>query len=160
MTGTDPGHRHRNLRATLVAAGVRTVDADGPDALSIRRLAAQAGVSHAAPAHHFRTLTHLRTAVAAEGFRRFAAAMEAETARATPDPAAQRAAACRGYIGFALAHPGLFHLIFGGHDIDRADAEFCAAAIPAAQLLTRIAAPSKPAWASSTTCSTSWRATR
>lgn len=134
-------NRHGNLRAALVEAGAALVDAQGPDALSIRRLAAAAGVSHAAPGHHFPTLTDLRTAVAAEGFRRFAAAMEGEMVRVPPDPQARLDAACRGYIAFASRHPGLFHLILGGHEIDRNDPGFCAAAEAALEVLTRIAAP-------------------
>jgi AcrR family transcriptional regulator len=141
MTARKPRHHHGNLRATLVAAGVVLVDRSGPDALSTRKLAAQAGVSHAAPAHHFPSLTHLRTAVAAEGFRRFTAAMEDAMGRADAHPRAQCDAACRGYIAFARAHPGLFHLIFGGLDLTPEDAEFCAASGQAAALLSRIAAP-------------------
>ncbi|MBL4556200.1 MAG: hypothetical protein JKP98_00110 [Rhodobacteraceae bacterium] len=43
MTARKSRHHHGNLRATLVAAGVVLVDRSGPDALSTRKLAAQAG---------------------------------------------------------------------------------------------------------------------
>jgi AcrR family transcriptional regulator len=68
----ERGYHHGNLREALVAEAVRAIAADGPTALSLRELARRAGVSHAAPHHHFKDKTGLLTAVAAEGFRRLA----------------------------------------------------------------------------------------
>lgn len=108
-------HHHGNLRAALIEAGIALVAEGGAEALSIRRAAARAGVSHAAPAHHFPTLAHLRGAVVAEGFRRFTRAMEDEIARA-PDTARGRlVGAGRGYQRFAREHAGLFQLMFGSN---------------------------------------------
>jgi AcrR family transcriptional regulator len=59
-----------------------SIDERGPAALSLRDLARRAGVSHAAPAHHFRDKAGLLTAVATEGFLMLAAALQAADARA------------------------------------------------------------------------------
>lgn len=70
------GYHHGNLRQALVAEAVRAIAAEGPTALSLRAVARRAGVSHAAPQHHFHDKTGLLTAVAAEGFRRLAGELE------------------------------------------------------------------------------------
>ena len=117
---TKKPHHHGNLRAALIQAGLDLIQSEGPDALSIRKVAAMAGVSHAAPAHHFPSLAHLRTAVVAEGYRRFTASMEAAIAEADGTPRDVVLAACLGYLRFAWAYSGVFSLMFGpnvhGHD--------------------------------------------
>ena len=58
-------HHHGDLRQALVAAGIELLDEGGLAALTLRRCAARAGVSHAAPAHHFKGLRGLLTAIVA-----------------------------------------------------------------------------------------------
>ena len=65
-------YHHGNLRAVLLEAALAEIAERGPQALSLRELARRAGVSHAAPAHHFGDKPGLLTAIAAEGFRRLA----------------------------------------------------------------------------------------
>ncbi|MCI4665592.1 MAG: TetR/AcrR family transcriptional regulator [Neomegalonema sp.] len=137
-------HHHGDLRAALVQSGVALIAADGPDALSIRKVAAAAGVSHAAPAHHFPSLAHLRTAVVAEGYRLFTAAMEAELAKAASDPKERLLAACAGYLNFALQHSSLFQLMHGGSPIHRDDEEFCRSAGDSYAVLRRVCASVEP----------------
>lgn len=72
---TDRYH-HGDLRRALIAAAVASIAENGPSALSLRAVAKLAGVSHAAPAHHFGDKAGLLTAVAAEGYDRFADALE------------------------------------------------------------------------------------
>ncbi|GAB3649471.1 TetR/AcrR family transcriptional regulator [Glycomyces tarimensis] len=69
-------YHHGDLRRALIAAAVESIAEGGPGALSLRAVAKRAGVSHAAPAHHFGDKAGLLTAVAAEGFDRFADALE------------------------------------------------------------------------------------
>ena len=64
---TAPYH-HGDLRRALIHATVAAVAASGPTAVSLRGLAAELGVSHAAPVHHFGDKAGLFTAVAVEGF--------------------------------------------------------------------------------------------
>ena len=57
-------YHHGDLRAAVIAAAVREVEAVGAGALSMREIARRAGVSHAAPAHHFGDKTGIFTAIA------------------------------------------------------------------------------------------------
>ncbi|GAA3336099.1 TetR/AcrR family transcriptional regulator [Amorphoplanes nipponensis] len=68
-------YHHGDLRRALLAAAAEAIAEDGPAALSLRDLARRAGVSHAAPAHHFGDKKGLLTALAAEGFEELAAAL-------------------------------------------------------------------------------------
>lgn len=134
-------HHHGNLREALVTAGIELVRYGGPDALSIRKVAAAAGVSHAAPAHHFPSLAHLRTAVMAKGHWIFTEHMETGIAEAGSTPRDIALGASLGYLRFAVAYPGLFDLMFGTMRPDHTDPEFCAGAEASFGVLQRISAP-------------------
>lgn len=134
-------HHHGNLRAALIDAGVELVRSDGPDALSIRKVAAAAGVSHAAPAHHFPSLAHLRTAVIAEGYRLFIRSMEDAIAAAPDDPRERVRGACVGYLRFARAYPGLFGTMFGTYTHLVEDEAFREVSEASYAVLARVAAP-------------------
>lgn len=101
-----------NLRETLIEAGLTLLKRDGLSGLTLRKCAALAGVSHAAPAHHFDGVAGLLDAIAARGFTIFADAMEAEAARGPDEPRARLEAICVAYFEFAKAHPDLFDLMF------------------------------------------------
>lgn len=109
----DRRYHHGDLRAALLAAAEAELAERGVEAFSLRQVAKRAGVSHAAPAHHFGDAGGLLTALAAEGFHRFLAAQAAREAAAAPDPRSQLIAAGLGYVDFALARPALFRLLFG-----------------------------------------------
>ncbi len=106
-------YHHGDLRSALLAAAEVELAETGIEAFSLRSVAKRAGVSHAAPAHHFGDAQGLLTALAAEGFRQFLAAQSAREAVAEPDPASQLVAAGLGYIDFALQRPALFRLLWG-----------------------------------------------
>lgn len=61
-------YHHGDLRAELLRRAVEVIERDGAAELSLRSLAREAGVSHAAPRHHFTSRSGLLTALAAEGF--------------------------------------------------------------------------------------------
>ncbi len=65
---------HGDLRRALLDAAAEAIAENGPAALSLRDLARRAGVSHAAPTHHFGDKKGLLTALATEGFDQLAAA--------------------------------------------------------------------------------------
>ncbi|MFI9409799.1 TetR/AcrR family transcriptional regulator [Nocardia gamkensis] len=98
------GYHHGDLRAALLTAAAERIAADGVDALSLRNLARHAGVSHAAPAHHFGDRAGLLTALATEGFELLAE----QLARAGEDFREVAVA----YIRFAREHPGHFDVMF------------------------------------------------
>lgn len=105
-------HSHADLREGLINAGLTLLARDGTAGLTLRKCAALAGVSHAAPAHHFEGLPGLLDAIAARGFDMFADVMEAHAARAPDEPRARLEAICLGYFDFARANPALYDLMF------------------------------------------------
>jgi AcrR family transcriptional regulator len=129
MTEDTRPHHHGNLRAALISAGMDML-AEGK-VLTLRQVAARAGVSHAAPAHHFDGLGALMTAIAARAFGEFAQAMTDARARAGNDPRARLSAVCAGYLDFAARRSGLFHLMFSDPAPDRANPDLARAAADA-----------------------------
>lgn len=103
---TKPYH-HGNLREELLQAAVAAIEEAGPAAVSLRELARRAGVTHAAPAHHFGDKTGLLTAVAADGFRLLAE--EAGAAWERTDSFLEVGVA---YVRFATEHRAHFEVMF------------------------------------------------
>ncbi|MFE0652927.1 TetR/AcrR family transcriptional regulator [Streptomyces sp. NPDC059534] len=102
MTSRNSYH-HGDLRQAVLAAALDVIAAEGPAALSLRDLARRAGVSHAAPAHHFKDRTGLLTAIAAQGYELLADALA--------DAPELRERGVR-YVRFAVAHPAHFTVMF------------------------------------------------
>ncbi|MCT9093822.1 TetR/AcrR family transcriptional regulator [Streptomyces sp. ASQP_92] len=100
-------YHHGGLRRALLTAAVEAIEESGATAVSLRDLARRAGVSHAAPAHHFGDKAGLLTAVAVEGFDLFADALNAAWER-TGDFAEVGVA----YVRFGLTHRGHFEVMF------------------------------------------------
>lgn len=100
-------YHHGHLRPALIEAARALLDEGGPDAVGLREAARRVGVSPTATYRHFRDKDALLAAVAAEGFREFAAAL-AEAGRRGEPLSAMGAA----YVDFALARPGMFRLMF------------------------------------------------
>jgi len=109
-----------------MTAAVDVIAARGPAALSMRDLARQAGVSHAAPAHHFGDRTGLLTAIAIEGY-----GLLAEELTGAPD---LRELGVR-YVRFALKHPAHFEVMFDADLIRGDDPELAAARARTARAL-------------------------
>lgn len=107
---------HGNLKEALVLAGMQLLKEEGLAALTLRRCAAMAGVSHAAPAHHFEGLKGLKTAIAIRGYVIFEQMMKDGIKAAGPDTQDQAVGMCRGYIRFATEQNALFNLIFDSPD--------------------------------------------
>jgi AcrR family transcriptional regulator len=100
-------YHHGDLRAALLRATTALVKRGGPEAVTMRAVATRAGVSEAAPYHHFADKRELLAAAAAEGFRALGAAMEA----AGPGLVGLGEA----WIRFALTERGYYRLILGAH---------------------------------------------
>jgi AcrR family transcriptional regulator len=101
-------YHHGDLRRALLQAAAAEIHEVGPSAISLRSIARRAGVSHAAPAHHFGDRAGLLAAVAAEGFRRMNESMVA-AATDSPEPLL---AIGRAYVAFARTNPGEFAVMF------------------------------------------------
>ena len=124
-------YHHGHLRDALLAAAEAELAAHGLERFSLRAVAKRAGVSHAAPAHHFGDIDGLLNALAADGFIRFLAAQRAHEAEAAPMQPDRVVAAGLGYIAFATAHPALFRLMFSSDRLDFENAPLLAPATEA-----------------------------
>jgi AcrR family transcriptional regulator len=101
----------------LLAAAERVLERDGLAGLTLRAVAREAGVSHAAPTHHFGDLTGLLSELAAIGFRRFNEAMIVARNSET-HPLMKGMANAKAYVAYAQASPGMFSLMFRNERID------------------------------------------
>jgi AcrR family transcriptional regulator len=129
-SGSPPSaaaYHHGDLRAALLAAAETELAEKGVQGFTLRGCARRAGVSHAAPAHHFADVTALLTEMAAIGFERLTKAMRERRSRAPADARAQFVASGEGYIAFALQNPQHFALMFGRAGLDRANPRLAAA---------------------------------
>jgi len=140
-------HHHGNLRQALIDAGVALLKEGGLEALTLRKCAARAGVSHAAPAHHFDGVEGLRAAIAAEGFARFRQRMLDFANAGAQTPRARLHGICRGYLAFAREDPALFDLIFSFRGHASHSATLVDSGTPAYQVLRDSCAPFQPAGA-------------
>ncbi|WP_395017404.1 TetR/AcrR family transcriptional regulator [Dongia sp.] len=129
------GYHHGDLRAALVAAAEALVVERGVDGFTLREAARRAGVSPAAPAHHFKDMRGLLTEVALLGFRDFADALEEADRRGGADPLLRLREQGAAYVAFALQFPGRFLLMFRHDKHDKDSAEFVAEARRAYRVL-------------------------
>jgi len=100
-------YHHGDLRPALLKAAVEVIDEVGPAAMSVREVARRAGVTHAAATYHFGDKAGLLTAVAAEGYRLLAEALE-DAQRAHHSFLEVGVA----YVRFAVAHRAHFEVMF------------------------------------------------
>jgi AcrR family transcriptional regulator len=112
-------YHHGDLRAVILDEAARLVAERGADRISLRELAREAGVSHAAPAHHFTDRRGLFTALAAQGFAMLADALTAARPRFID--------AAMAYVRFAIDHPGHYDVMFDKSLLDATDPGLVAA---------------------------------
>jgi AcrR family transcriptional regulator len=115
-SGETPYH-HGALHEALLTAAERVLEREGLAGLTLRAVAREAGVSHAAPTHHFGDLTGLLSELAAIGFRQFNDAMRAAVAGGATI-AEKGLARAKAYIAYAQAHPGMYGLMFRTERLD------------------------------------------
>jgi AcrR family transcriptional regulator len=97
-------YHHGDLRQAVLQTAGQVLEKEGLAALSLREVARRAGVSHNAPYRHFPDRESLLGALAAEGFEMLGNALQSRPRREMGEA----------YVGFALAHPERFRLMFGG----------------------------------------------
>jgi len=99
-----------SLRDKVIRAAVGYIARNGPDGLSFRQIAADAGVSHQAPYHHFGDRRAIFSEIARLGFLKFTEEMSAP---ARDDEDANLAVRlCERYVDFALRNRGYFRVMF------------------------------------------------
>ena len=126
----EPGYHHGDLQEALIAATEAILADQGAEGFTLREAARRAGVSPAAPAHHFKNAPGLLTEVAIRGYHALGAALK--QAAAGKGSGHQRLQAQGlAYVGFALKFPGRFQMMFSNKRLV-ADDERLRSAIKAA----------------------------
>jgi AcrR family transcriptional regulator len=97
--------------AALLDAAAEILEAEGPDALSVRRIAAAAGVAPMGVYNHFESKNGIIDALFMQGFERLRAALAASSAE-IEDPYEALREGGRRYRALALAHPMAYQLMF------------------------------------------------
>lgn len=98
------------LKDKVIRAAVEYIAESGPDGLSFRQIAADAGVSHQAPYHHFGDRDAIFTEIALIGFRIFSAELAAPVRRGEESDVVVRM--LERYVNFALTHTGYYRVMF------------------------------------------------
>ena len=109
-------YHHGDARNALLGAAAALLEKVGARGLSLRGLAAKAGLSHQAPYNHFPDKEALLAELVGEGFRRLKARICATPGYPTSAASLERAA--EAYIGFAQHSPALFRLMFSRELVD------------------------------------------
>jgi AcrR family transcriptional regulator len=116
-------YHHGDLREALIEASETLLAERGVEGFTLREVARRAGVSPAAPAHHFGDARGLLTAVAIRAFEELTARLTAADVAAGSDRRARLRAQGEAYVRFALARPGQFGLMFAVGRLDGENAE-------------------------------------
>jgi len=105
-------YHHGDLRRALIEAARTIVLRDGVQALSLRAVAREAGVSPAAPYHHFKDKQELMLAVGQLGFEDLGQAMKAAVEEAGADPQSRLTAIGVAYVLFSRNNPAIYRLMY------------------------------------------------
>jgi AcrR family transcriptional regulator len=103
MPGKESYH-HGRLKQELLERALQAIEERGVEALSLRDLAQESGVSKTAPYRHFKDKRQLLVEAAAEGFSLLADRLESCGTDLKP--------VMRAYVEFARSRPGLYRLMF------------------------------------------------
>ena len=135
-------YHHGDLKQALLDAGEVVLAEKGIKGLTLRACAREAGVSHAAPAHHFKDVTGLLTALASVAFQRLKEQIikdiEALSSKEKSNPQLLIKAAGKGYLRFALNYPNQFRLMFQSEGLNCKDSEFEKTSRDAFQVLVEL----------------------
>jgi AcrR family transcriptional regulator len=109
------------FRERLIDAAERLFAQKGLEAVTLRQLAAEVGVSPMTPYRYFADKTAILAAVRARAFNRHAEALEAAWSAHQGDPIAASNAVGQAYVDFAFAHPEAYKLMFDLSQPDETD---------------------------------------
>lgn len=112
-------YHHGDLANALLLSARVVLNEKGIHGLSLRACAAHAGVSHAAPTHHFKSLRGLLTELAVIAYDEFSAALQAEYKHVIHElPKVRLQMVCQAYTDFSIKEPRLFELMFSSTPLD------------------------------------------
>ena len=112
MTQERQAYHHGDLRNGLLDAADQVLQEEGLQGFTLRACARRAGVSHAAPKHHFTDVRGLLSAVAERGFARLVALLEQRIGEVLGDLDQEMLATSNAYLEFAQTYPEHFRIMF------------------------------------------------
>ncbi len=112
-------YHHGDLRNALIQAGLELLAEGGMQELDLRKVARQAGVSHAAPYRHFADKQALIAAINEEGFHLLAERIRSTLREVSDEPVEQLLGVALTYVRFAKENPWLMREMFSGITIER-----------------------------------------
>ncbi len=121
MTNQAGAYHHGDLRAALLGEAAAMIAEGGAASLTMRAIGQRLGVSRAAPYRHFADKTALLVAVAANGFQRLGARLQATLAGASPSSIGRLRRIGEEYVRFALENPAHYRLMYGKEALTRED---------------------------------------
>lgn len=131
-------YHHGDLRSALLEATAAVVQRDGVQAVNLRSLARDLGVSHTAPRYHFGDKRGVITALATQGYSELARRLQAT---ATEGSFLDMGVA---YVEYALSHPAHYQVLFQPAIVDTDDIDLREARAELSQTLTGPAPSSSP----------------
>ncbi|MBL8791188.1 MAG: TetR/AcrR family transcriptional regulator [Rhizobiales bacterium] len=146
-------YHHGDLRESLLNAAEAALAELPVEQVSLREIARRAGVSHAAPRHHFATVGQLYGELVGRAFERFVAALDEAAGRSfDQSPAARLQAMARAYLRFAEGNRATYGLMFGKRaGVERTPRFMTAAFVAWSQLereVTALVGPQRAAYGS------------
>ena len=115
-------YHHGNLRTAVLAAAHKLIELEGIQAITLRRIAKEVGVSQNAPYSHFKDKAALLDALAVEGFQGLIQSMQSVSNTSKTPPELLQAIG-NTYVEYALANPELFQLMFNAQASTKPTAE-------------------------------------
>jgi AcrR family transcriptional regulator len=106
-----PEYHHGDLQEALIAATEEILAKEGAESFTLREVARRAGVSPAAPSHHFGNATGLLVVVALRGYAELTRMLQ-EAGASAATPVERLHAQGAAYVRFALQYPGRFEMMF------------------------------------------------
>ena len=136
-------YHHGDLRVSLLKSAEAELIERGVEKFSLRGVAKRAGVSHAAPAHHFKDVAGILTALTAIGFTRFSDCLAKSERRRGKRKCSPMVRIGLEYIDFALNNRHLFFLMFSSSYPDFSNPDLDSASMNSFEILLESSGQSK-----------------
>lgn len=135
---STPSYHHGDLHEALLSAGQEVLRERGLQGFTLRECARRAGVSHAAPKHHFGNARGFLTEIAALGFDQLTTTLQTHLEDAGEEPGAQFLATSTAYSEFATRYPEHFRIMFRSDLLDTDSETLLSAARTTFTVLTNV----------------------
>ena len=106
-------YHHGNLKQALIDAGIRIINKEGEQRLSLRKVAAACGVSHSAPYAHYKDKDELLSAIKSSVTEQFTEYLYKAVDEMKEESAEKAIVAMgRSYVKFFIDNPDYYQFLF------------------------------------------------